>query len=133
MSDQLAAGLTLAGLTVGLIGAVYGAWRHYRPSVKRAGAALDAIIGKEATLDRAGNLIEPSQPGLVHRVATVEEAVVELRHVTALYIETQKRIDHHDLRLKALEDARVERLITQAESAHMWRAVADKDIEDAPE
>lgn len=130
MTDTAAA-LSLAAVVVGLIGAGYGAWRHYRPSARRASAALDAIIGKEAVTDRAGNLIEPAQPGLVHRVATVEEAVVELRHVTALYIETQKRIDHQDIRIKALEDARIERLVTQAESAQMWRAVADKDIEDS--
>lgn len=133
MTDQLAAGLTLAGLLVGLIGAVYGTWRHYRPSVKRAGAALDAIIGTEAVTDRSGKEIEPAKPGLVHRTRTLEQTLSTL-------VDQDVRLKHledgharNDLRLKALEDARVERLITQAESAHMWRAVADKDVEDAPE
>lgn len=127
MTDQLAAGLTLAGLLVGLIGAAYGVWRHYRPSVKRAGAALDAIIGKEAVKDRAGNLIEPARPGLVHRTTTLEQAVATL-------INQDARIKHletdHGARIKALEDVRLDRLITQAESAQMWRAVADKAVED---
>jgi hypothetical protein len=127
MSEAVA----IAGVVVGLIGAAYGAWRRFRPGVKRASAALDAIIGKEAVTDRSGQVMEPSQPGLVHRVATVEEAVVEFRHMVGLLTETQHTLTDHGARLKALEDARVERLVSQAESAHMWRAVADNAISDA--
>jgi hypothetical protein len=113
-----------------LIGACYATWRRFRPGMRRAGAALDAIIGKEAVTDRSGQLIEPAQPGLVHRVATVEEAVVEFRHMVGLLTETQHTLTEHGARIKALEDARVERLVTQAESAHMWRAVADNAVTD---
>lgn len=121
MSDAL----TLAGVAAGLLGAIYATWRRVRPTLRRGTAALDALVGKEAVTDRSGKEIEPAQPGLVHRVATVEEAVVEIRHVVELWTETQRRLDQHDGRIKALEDSRIERLVTQAESAHMWRAVAD--------
>jgi hypothetical protein len=122
--------LPAAGVAVGIVGAAYGTWRRFRPGVRRATAAIDALVGKEAVTDRSGNVIEAAQPGLVHRVATVEEAVVEIRHVVELWTETQRRLDQHDGRIKALEDARVERLVSQAESAHMWRAVADNAAND---
>lgn len=133
MSDNLTTFLTIAALACAVIGAAYGAWRRFRPGVRRANAALDAIIGREAVTDRSGKVIEPGQPGLVHRVATVEEAVVEIKHVVALWSETQRTLTDHASRIKALEDARVERLVSQAESAHMWRAVADNAINDEDE
>lgn len=120
-ADTIAAAATIAGL----LGAAYATWRRFRPSVRRASSAVDALVGREAVTDRSGQIIEAAQPGLVHRVATVEEAVVEIRHVVALWTETQKRLDQHDGRIRQLEDSRLERLVTQAESAHMWRAVAD--------
>lgn len=123
-------GVTLILGLIGVVGAAYATWRRFRPGVRRASAALDAIIGKEAVVDRSGKVMEPSQPGLVHRVATVEEAVVEIRHVVALWNETQHTLNDHANRIKALEDARVDRLIAQAESAHMWRAVADNAASD---
>jgi hypothetical protein len=124
--------LTVVGLTLTALGAVYGVWRRLRPAVRRGTAAVDALVGREAIKDRSGNVLEPAQPGLVHRVATVEEAVVEFRHVVALWTETQHTLTDHAHRIKNLEDARVERLVTQAESAHMWRAVADNNVIDEP-
>lgn len=125
MTDQLAVGLTLAGIVVGLISAAYGAWRHYRPSVKRAGAALDAIIGTEAVTDRSGKEIEPAKPGLVHRTRTLEQTLATLVDQDVRLKHLEDGHSRIDARVKALEDNRVERLINQAESAHMWRAVAD--------
>lgn len=93
-------------------------------------AVADAILGEAAVKDRNDNVITPGQPGLVHRVTTVEEAVVEFRHMVGLLTETQHTLSDHGARIKALEDARVERLVTQAESAHMWRAVADNAAAD---
>jgi hypothetical protein len=130
VSDTTLTMLTIIGLAFGIVGATYGAWRRFRPGIRRASSALDAIIGKEAVTDRSGQVIEPGQPGLVHRVATVEEAVVEIRHVVALWTETQHTLTEHASRIKALEDSRIDRLVAQAESAHMWRAVADNAITD---
>jgi hypothetical protein len=122
--------VTTVGATLAALGVIYGGWRRIRPVMRRGTAAVDALVGKEAVTDRSGQVLEPSQPGLVHRVATVEEAVVEFRHMVGLLTETQHTLTEHGARIKALEDARVERLVTQAESAHMWRAVADNAITD---
>lgn len=125
--------VTIAAAVVMILGGCYGAYRRFRPSVRRGSAAIDALVGREAVTDRSGNVIEAAQPGLVHRVATVEEAVVEIRHVVALWTETQHTLTDHGARIKALEDSRLEKLITRAESAQMWRAVADQALEDKPE
>lgn len=125
MPDVLPGALTV----VALIGALYATWRRVRPVTRRMGAGLDAIIGREAVTDRAGREIEPAQPGLVHRVATVEEAVVEFRHMVGLLTEVQHTLTDHGARIKALEDARLERIVTQAASAQAWRAVAENAID----
>lgn len=132
-ADPLGAAVAIAAL----IAAAYGAWRKFRPSVRRASAALDAIVGKEAVIDRSGKVMESAQPGLVHRVATVEEAVVEFRHMVGLLTETQKRIAHMESRVQALEDSRVEKIVTAAEraataatSAEMLRLVHERDTVD---
>ena len=129
MSDA-AATLTIIALAFGLIGAAYATWRRFHPAVQRASAALDAIIGKPAITDRGGQIMEPAQPGLVHRVATVEEAVVEFRHMVGLLTETQHAITNLDSRVKSLEDGRLEKLVSHAEAAQMWRAVADNAVND---
>lgn len=125
MNFALGALVSIASLLVGGI----TIWMFARPGVRRVRAAADAILGEETTLDRRGEVIDPGKPGLVHRVATVEEAVVEFRHMVGLLTETQHTLTEHGARIKALEDARVERLVTQAESAHMWRAVADRALD----
>lgn len=109
-----------------LLGAGIGAWFRFGPGA-RVGAVADAILGTPAIKDRQGGTLDPGNPGLVHRVAQVEEAVVEFRHMVGLLTETQKRLDLIDNRVGVLEEARLERIVTQAESAQMWRAVAEKD------
>lgn len=131
MSEDALRILAAVGILVGIIGAAYGTWRRFRPGAERVSAAIDAVIGKAAVIDRGGQVMEPAQPGLVHRVTTVEEAVVEFRHMVGLLTETQHALGILDTRVKALEDSRIEKLIGQAESAQMWRAVADNAINDA--
>lgn len=118
--------LTATGTLV-LVGVGIGAFFRFGPG-KTLGAIAEALFGTPTTRDRSGAVMEEGQPGLVHRVAQVEEAVVEFRHVIGLLTETQKRIDLLDGRVTELERARVERIVTQAESAHMWRAVADREV-----
>jgi hypothetical protein len=132
VSFALGALVSIVSLLVGGI----TIWLFARPGVRRVRAAADAILGEEGVRDRSGEVIDPPRPGLVHqladvdrRVGTVEEAVVEFRHVVGLLTETQKRIDLLEHRLKAVEDSRLERLVNRAESAYMWRAVADADAD----
>ena len=87
-------------------------------------------MGRDAYIDPASGKEVEALPPLTTRVAHVEAAVVEFRHMVGLYTETQKRLDRLDHRVTALEDARVERIVSQAESAHMWRAVADSELDD---
>ena len=127
MSDAALTALTIVSLTLGVLGAMYGLWRRVRPVVRRLGAGLDALVGREAVTDRAGREIEPAQPGLVHRTTTLEQAVATL-------VDQDARIKHieddHGARIQKLEDARLDRLITQAESAQAWRAIAENAIDD---
>lgn len=115
-----------------IVGVGIGAFFRFGPG-KTLGAVADAILGSPIIKDRRGEVIDAGSPGLVHRVAQVEEAVVEFRHMVGLLTETQKHLSLLDNRLTTLEEARVERLVTQVESAHMWRAVADKDVIDGEE
>lgn len=80
-------------------GGVVGWWRSTRQTRDRAEAGWDAILGKAAVSDRAGTQLEPAQPGLVHRVAQVEEAVIDLRNLVAGQTALEKRVDRHDERL----------------------------------
>lgn len=124
----------IGGGTLAIVGLGIGAFFRFGPG-KTLGAVADAILGSPVIKDRRGEVIDEGSPGLVHRVAQVEEAVVEFRHMVGLLTETQKHLALIDNRVTTLEEARVERLVTQVESAHMWRAVADKDLiegEEAP-
>jgi len=121
-----------ASAVLALVGIGIGAFFRFGPG-KVLGAVADAILGSPVIKDRRGEVIDQGSPGLVHRVAQVEEAVVEFRHMVGLLTETQKHLANLDHRVSTLEEARVERLVTQVESAHMWRAVADKDVIEAEE
>jgi hypothetical protein len=122
---------------LGIVGLFVGWWRGWWESPRRREArardkaVAEAILGEPAVHDLAGKIIAPAQPGLVARTSTLEQAVSTLvdQDARIKYLET-----NHGARIKALEDARVERLVSQAESAHMWRAVADNaaDLGDEP-
>lgn len=116
---------TIALLT--LIGIGIAIWRS--KSRRRMNAVADAILGQEEVTDSTGGIIRRGEPGLVHRVTQVEVAIVEFRHAIALFTEAQHRIDQLEQRVKTLEDDRVERIVTKAESAQMWRAVAEANVE----
>lgn len=118
---------------IGIVTAASGAWLYFRPGIRRARAVADAILGEQAQLDRNNNVITPGQPGLVHRVTSVELAIGEFRHMVGLLTEVQGRLDRHEERLHAIELSSVERIVTKAESAEMWRAVADTASPDVPD
>lgn len=81
-------------------------------------AVRDSILGRPAVVDSiTGKELAPALPGIGQRMDTVERALVALADQHAV-------LEDHETRLKALEDARVERVVTQVESAAMWQAVA---------
>lgn len=122
---------TLGILGIGVI--LWGIWRS--KARQRLSAALDALIGREEVTDRSGKVIAPAQPGAMHRLETMEAAVTTLAEVvtdqraTRAEVTTLRgEVSALHQRVGVLEDARAERIITQAESAHMWRAVADNNV-----
>ncbi|MGZ6778162.1 MAG: hypothetical protein ACXVGO_04105 [Mycobacterium sp.] len=103
-------------------------WRWLRPKYKRGkadGVAIrDAILGRDAIVDSITKKeIAPALPGIGQRMATVEQALITFaqnRHDLDALIESHEK---HDQRIRALEDAAVERVVTKAESAAAWRAM----------
>lgn len=93
--------ITLVAAVVAVLGGggLIGWWRSTRQTRDRAEAGWDAILGKAEVTDRAGTQLEPAQPGLVHRVAQVEEAVIDLRNLVAGQTALEKRVDRQDERL----------------------------------
>lgn len=137
------AGLAVAGAAVTILGGggVLGWWWRKAPERQRErernAAVADAILGESEVLDRSNRQIQPARPGLVHRVGTVEEAVVEFRHAIGLLTEVLKRIDTLDDRVKALEQTNVkdivlaaERAATAAASVEVLRLVRERDTFD---
>lgn len=119
---------------LGIIGFVVGWWRGWWESPRRRQqrsqdrAVHDAILGEAVVRDRNEKVIRPGQPGLMHRVTKVEEAVVEFRHVVGLLTEVQKRLDIHDAAINALIAGSLERAATAMSSAALLQAVANKDL-----
>lgn len=105
-------------------GAVIALWRRKAPQVRafcrRVDGTLDAIVGREAYVDTASGRRVPALPPLTNRVANVEEAIIRLTRF-------EERVGSLEHRVTALEDGRVERTVARAESAQMWRAIADHD------
>lgn len=135
-AENILAALGVAGAIVTILGGggVLGWWWRKQPERERDrernAAVADAILGEPEVTDRSGEVIQPARPGLVHRVGTVEEAVIKMGDLAALITEALRRIDTVDARVQVLERATVERLLTKAESAAMWKAVADRDVID---
>lgn len=141
-ADVLAV-LAVGGAAVTILGGggVLGWWWRKQPDRERerarAKAADDAILGEPEVLDRRGEQIVPGSPGLVHRVAQVEEAVVEFRHMSGLLTEVLGRIDTIDNRVKLLEETGIrdivqaaERAATAAVSAEMLKLVNERGTVD---
>lgn len=92
--------LTIISVVIGFVGYVRGWWESPERKEERARqkSMADALLGEAAVLDRQGKELDPGNPGLVHRVSQVEEAVVEFRHMTGLLTEVLGRVDaiEHD-------------------------------------
>jgi hypothetical protein len=58
---------------------------------------------------------------------------VQLAKTVESLNDAHRRIDDHEVRIHALEAGTAERIATRAESAQMWRAVADNAISDEDE
>lgn len=103
-------------------------WWHKRRS--RREAEHIAIVGRPAILDpMTGKELSPAQPGIAQWMPATNEKIDKLADAVSKLAEAHVRLDDHEQRITELERARAERVVSQAESAHMWRAIADQTYE----
>lgn len=126
----------LGGL-VTVVAALVGWWRVVRPRIRRTRGEIvairDSILGREAIIDTiTGVERAPALPGIGVRMAANEENLSRLTDAVAKIAESHVRLENHEQRIKALEDASVERVVARAESAQAWRAI-DTAIKATPD
>lgn len=119
-------------ITLGAVGAVIlavlrWAWPKVKTFSRAVGEFKDAVLGREATVhpDTGAELV-PAQPGLGARMASIEIAVGELAR-------THRRLDSHEARIAALEQAATERAMARTETIEMLRVVDTALRTDPPE
>jgi len=134
----------VAGTASVLVAAAIGFRRRVIPWWRRVSGKFDAItetlVGREAIHDAAtGKELVPAQPGLGVRIATLEEGFSELAKqshrmdtLERQMMQQGEQLQLHATEIAALKRAETERIVTRAESAQMWRAVADGDPDLAP-
>lgn len=120
MFDVTAVVATCTGVAASL-GFVFSWLRWVRPGWQRwkrgAIGAWDSVVGREAVVDSiTGRELSPALPGVGVRLDILTDAVAKIgdQHV---------RLEDHEDRIKRLELAAVERVVTRSESAAAWRAM----------
>lgn len=119
---------SLMAIIGGVVAFVRWAHPHFKARRIRERAKDFAILG--------GPIIDPLtgkttgvQPPIGQWMSDIKGDINHLAQVVGEHAELRKTSVDHEHRIKALEDARAEQMITKAESAQMWRALADKDPE----
>lgn len=140
LTDRAAALVTLCTL----VGLWLGWLKVLRPRARRlwrrVDGALDTLGGRPPIVDNeSGRELAPALPPLGERLATMEDALVRLATTSERMDEESRRLDTvteqvGDLtrRVTVLETSSVERIAAHAESAQMWRAVAERDTDVVP-
>ena len=118
---EVVALITTTAVVLGALVVIWKAVRRFRSGaqgvVADAVKIRDSINGRPAVLDTiTGAEISRALPGIGQRMDTVERAVATLA-------DQHRVLDDHEDRLKALEAAAVERIVTRSESAQAWRAM----------
>lgn len=132
--------MTIASLVgiVALIGAIAAFVRWGLPRYRKARSTgrkvVATLVGTEEVRDPITNqLIRPAQPGVGVQVSDLRLAVTKLVEQQAHTEALQGQFHDLDRRVTNLEEARAERFVAQAESAEMWRAVANVNDDDGPD
>lgn len=132
LSKALIGVMTLGAMMFGFFRWVHPGWRTLMSDAR---AGRDALVGRDAVYDSiTGKELSPALPGIGVRQDRTETAVALLTDAVAQLARTTLRLDDLDLRvrhieddhgsrLRVLEEAHVERVITRAESAAAWQAV----------
>lgn len=125
--DALQVTLTASTLLV-----IWIAWAKYLgPRIKakwvRFVGFFQTIAGRDPIVDKVtGKEVSPAVLPLGEHLASINDNMAQLIEVVRSNQDAHHRIDGHETRINALESGRVERIVSQAESAEMWRAVANQ-------
>lgn len=102
--------------------------------------AVHTLIGRDAIMDPdSGKELKPAQPGIGERIGRVEttqheisatlgslsSVVEELAQTNAKVVRIHERLDGHEERIVKLEEGAAERIVSRAESAEAFRAIAN--------
>lgn len=120
-SGEIFSGIILAAAVLGALTMLWKAARRTRRTAgevtDKARRVSDSILGRPAVIDTiTGKELAPALPGIGQRMDTVERAVIALA-------DQHLKLDDHEGRIKALEEAAVERVVTRAESAQAWQTM----------
>lgn len=114
----LAAGAVLS-LIVGWVKVIRPRWHRGRSQFV---AARDAIVGRDAVVDTiTGVERSPALPGVGVRLANQEHHLGVLAEAVASIASSHHKLEDHESRILALEEATVERI--RADSAAAWGAM----------
>jgi hypothetical protein len=121
----------LATLSAGILVLTgLAAWlRWVRPRIQKTRgevvAIRDSILGRDPIVDTiTGREIEPALPGIGVRMAANEHNLERLTDAVSQIAQSHARLENHEERIVQLEAGAVERVMTKAESAAAWRAIA---------
>lgn len=116
--------VVLVGGVLAILATLAGGWFKWgRPRAQQTAAVSEAILGRPEVTDRSGAVIQPAQAGMV---AQVSELKIEVRTLVDTHLLVRGVVqDIKDVkeRVKVLEDARVEHVVSRAESAAAFSAI----------
>lgn len=117
----LGIGVVIAGFLGWLFKRAVPSVRHF---IRRLNGMIDAIGGRDAYVDPAsGRRVERLLP-LTTRVATIEEALIQIAEDRTATLELSKRVANVETRVGALEKAAVDRVATKIENASAMSMIA---------
>lgn len=115
--------LALIAAVLGIIATGAGLWASLRRQARSLAAVVDAVLGHEEARDRSGAVFQPAQPGLAARLSSVDAKLDRLINLDRRVADLEEGHANLTGRISVLEDSRVERALTQAESAAAWQAI----------
>lgn len=102
-SGWIAAILTAAAAILVVARAVWKRMEHWSATATKVS---DVLLGREAIYDSiTGEEISPALPGIGNRMSTQEEQMELLTKAVSTLSQNHTRIDDHERRIQALEDA----------------------------